>query len=123
MSRRDGRKALIIGLPETLRKSLVTQSDAHVPLAYLVRQTLRRALDAGLGWKDTVIPGDRRPILVQLSCEERARLDMWITSKDVTEEEAVLSLITALLTEEALTAPKEPKIPKATPRTPRRGRP
>ena len=121
MSRRDGRKALVLGLPESLRKALVTQSEAHVPLAYLVRQTLRRALDAGLGWTDTVLPGDRRPILVQLSCEERARLDMWTESRDVTEEEAILSLITKLLAEEALAAPKEPKDTKA-PRATRRGK-
>lgn len=101
MSRRDPRKALVLGLPEPLRKVLVRQSEAHVPLAYLVRQTLRRALDAGLGWDKIVSPGDRRPILVQLSCEERARLDMWISSKQVTEEEAILSLIAALLEDEA----------------------
>lgn len=106
MSRRDARKALILGLPEPLRKALVLQSEAHVPLAYLVRQTLRRALDAGLGWDREVGPGDRRPILVQLSCEERARLEMWISSKNVSEEVAVLSLITALLEEEARQAPK-----------------
>lgn len=101
MSRRDARKALVLGLPEPLRKALVRQSVAHVPLAYLVRQTLRRALDAGIGWEKTVSSGDRRPILVQLSCEERARLEMWISSRKASEEEAVLSLISALLDEEA----------------------
>ena len=109
MSRRDPRRALILGLPEPLRKVLVKQSDAHLPLAYLVRQTLRRALDAGLGWEETVSPGDRRPILVQLSCEERARLEMWITSKQVNEEEAVLSLINAFLAEELLNTPESEK--------------
>lgn len=102
MSRRDPRKALVLGLPEPLRKVLVRQSTAHVPLAYLVRQTLRRALDAGTGWTKTVSSGDRRPILVQLNCEERARLDMWIGSRDVTEEEAVLTLITAFLSDEGV---------------------
>ncbi|WP_305969917.1 MULTISPECIES: hypothetical protein [unclassified Mameliella] len=101
MSRRDARKALVLGLPEPLRKALVRQSVAHIPLAYLVRQTLRRALDAGIGWDKTVTSGDRRPILVQLSCEERARLDMWISARKVSEEEAVLSLISALLEQEA----------------------
>lgn len=101
MSRRDARKALVLGLPEPLRKALVRQSGAHVPLAYLVRQTLRRALDAGIGWDKTVTSSDRRPFLVQLSCEERARLEMWTSSRKVTEEEAVLSLISALLEEEA----------------------
>jgi hypothetical protein len=107
MSRRDARKALVIGLPENLRKSLVTQSHAHLSLAYLVRQALRRAMDAGLGWTETVSPSDRRPILVQLSCEERARLEMWIKSKDVSEEEAVLSLIAVKLAEEDRQAAKE----------------
>lgn len=106
MSRRDARKAVILGLPEGLRKALVRQSEAHVPLAYLVRQTLRRAMDAELGWTETVSQGDRRPILVQLSCEERARLQMWTTSKQVTEEEAILSLIDSFLKEQARNAPQ-----------------
>lgn len=97
MSRRDPRKALVVGLPDPLRKVLVRQTDAHVPLAYLVRQTLRRALDSGEGWTTTVPPGPKRPILVQLSCEERARLEMWTSDKNVSEEEAVLSLIAAFL--------------------------
>lgn len=101
MSRRDARKALNLALPEALRKALVQQSEAHVPLAYLVRQTLRRALDAGLGWQDQTGPGDRRPILLQLNCEERARLEMWTTAKKVSDETAVLSLIATLLEEEA----------------------
>lgn len=109
MSRRDARKAVVLGLPEPLRKALVRQSVAHVPLAYLVRQTLRRAMDAGVGWEETVTQGDRRPILVQLSCEERARLEMWITSKQVTEEEAILSLIDGYLKHEARTSPKPPE--------------
>ncbi len=106
MSRRDARKALNLALPEPLRRALVQQSSAHVPLAYLVRQTLRRALDAGLGWQQVVGPGDRRPILLQLNCEERARLEMWIDAKKVSEETAVLSLIATLLEEEARQAPE-----------------
>ncbi|SMX38926.1 hypothetical protein [Maliponia aquimaris] len=106
MSRRDARKAVVLGLPEALRKELVRQSEAHVPLAYLVRQTLRRAMDAGLDWAETVSQGDRRPILVQLSCEERARLEMWVTAKQVTEEEAILSLIDGYLKQEARKPPK-----------------
>lgn len=105
MSRRDARKAVTLALPEGMRKALVKQSEAHVPLAYLVRQTLRRALDAGLGWEEAVAPGDRRPILVQLSCEERARLEMWMTAKQVNEEEAILSLVGAFLKEEGRRAP------------------
>lgn len=119
MSRRDPRKALVLGLPDSLRKALVAQTQAHLALAYLVREALRRALDAGLGWEKTVSPGDRRPILVQLSCEERARLEMWTNSKDVSEEEAVLSLITAFLAEEARTAPKPAKETNAFRPTPR----
>ena len=104
MSRRDARKAVNLALPEPLRKALVQQSEAHVPLAYLVRQTLRRALDTGLGWQEPVGPGDRRPILLQLNCEERARLEMWTSAKQVSEETAVLSLIATLLEEEARTS-------------------
>ncbi|MGP6087680.1 hypothetical protein [Antarctobacter jejuensis] len=90
-----------LALPEHLRKALVLQSSAHVPLAYLVRQTLRNALDAGQGWRETVGPGDRRPILLQLNCEERARLAMWTSAKKVSEEAAILSLIAAYLEDEA----------------------
>jgi hypothetical protein len=93
MSRRDGRKALELHLPEELRKRLVASSQQHLPLAYLARQALRRALDAGAGWDQEVSPGQNRPILIQLSAEERARLEMWVSNAGVDEEVAILSLI------------------------------
>jgi hypothetical protein len=95
MSRRDGRKALELHLPEELRKRLVASSQQHLPLAYLARQALRRALDAGTGWDTEVAPSRARPILLQLSAEERARLEMWTSKTGVDDEVAVLSLIGA----------------------------
>jgi hypothetical protein len=80
-------------LPDELRKRLVEGSTARLPLAYLVRQALRQALDDGQGWEQEVGPGYARPILVQLSTEERARLEMWTTKYTVTDEIAILSLI------------------------------
>ena len=93
MSRRDGRKALELHLPDDLRKRLVASSEQHLPLAYLARQALRRALDMGDGWEQPVEPARNRPILLQLSTEERARLEMWTSTTGVDDEEAVLSLI------------------------------
>ena len=93
MSRRDRRKALELHLPEDLRKRLVRMSDQHLPLAYLARQALRRALDGGQGWDRDVAPGEARPILLQLTTEERARLALWTAERDVPDEVAVLSLI------------------------------
>ena len=80
-------------LPDDLRKRLVATSEQHLPLAYLTRQALRRALDAGEGWAEPIIPATNRPILLQLSTEERARLNIWISKTGVDEEVAVLSLI------------------------------
>lgn len=100
MSRRDPRKALMLSLPDPLRRSLVEMSgQARLPLAYLTRNALRQALDAGLGWDRDVQPGTARPILLQLSPDERARLDMWLGSRDVSAEVAVLSLIARYLEE------------------------
>lgn len=94
MSRRDARKALSLRLPEALRKELVkTSHDAHLPLAYLTRQVLRQALDGGRGWDEEVQPGTARPILLQLSAEEQARLEMCTGGKTVSTEVAVLSLV------------------------------
>ncbi len=93
MSRRDGRKALELHLPDNLRKRLVASSEQYLPLAYLARQALRRALDQEKGWDTPVEPSRSRPILVQLSTEERARLEMWTSKTGVDDEVAVLSLI------------------------------
>ncbi len=37
-------------LPDELRKRLVSTSAQFLPLAYLARQALRRALDGEAGW-------------------------------------------------------------------------
>ncbi|MEQ5869591.1 hypothetical protein J4E08_06715 [Sagittula sp. NFXS13] len=97
MSRRDGRKALELHLPDDLRRRLVKTTQQHLPLAYLARQALRQAMDKGVQWQKEVRPGPARPILLQLSAEERARLDMWIARHDVLPEVAVLSLIGAVV--------------------------
>ncbi|MCT4558226.1 MAG: hypothetical protein N4A61_09220 [Pelagimonas sp.] len=97
MSRRDARKAISLHLPDELRKRIVETSTAHLPLAYLVRQTLRQAMDAGTGWEVEVAPGYARPILVQLSTEELARLAMWTAKHEVSDEVAILSLISTMV--------------------------
>lgn len=93
MSRRDARKALELHLPDALRKRLVATTEQRLPLAYLVRQALRRAMDEGVTWDTDVAPGVDRPILLQLSTEERARLEMWTKARGVSDEVAILSLI------------------------------
>lgn len=102
MSRRDPRKALTLAIPEPMRKALVRTTAAHLPLAYLLRQSLRRALDAGLGWDEAVHPGGTRAILLQLSPEEQARLEMWLDARSVAPEVAILSLVGRLLQEDGL---------------------
>lgn len=102
MSRRDPRKALTLAIPEPMRNALVRTTIAHLPLAYLLRQTLRRALDSGLGWDEPVKPGGTRAILLQLSVEEQARLDMWLTTRDVPADVAILSLVQRYLEEQGL---------------------
>lgn len=97
MSRRDARKAMEVHLPEDLRKRLVVSTKEHLPLAYLTRQALRRALDSGAGWGEDVLPSSNRPILVQLTTEERARLDFWIEKKGVAAEVAILSLVATVV--------------------------
>lgn len=84
-------------LPDELRKRLVSTSGQYLPLAYLARQALRRALDGEAGWEVDVTPGNCRPILLQLSTEEQARLDIWMTARGVNAEVAVLSLISAVV--------------------------
>ncbi|WP_040603987.1 hypothetical protein [Sagittula stellata] len=84
-------------LPDDLRKRLVSTSGQFLPLAYLARQALRRALDGEVGWEVDVNPGTARPILLQLSTEEQARLDIWISARGVNAEVAVLSLISAVV--------------------------
>ncbi|MEN9060526.1 hypothetical protein [Ponticoccus litoralis] len=102
MSRRDPRKALALAIPGPMRQALVRTTAAHLPLAYLLRQSLRRALDAGRGWETTVEPGGTRAILLQLSPEEQARLDMWRTARDVPADVAILSLVQRQLQDEGL---------------------
>ncbi|CUH78655.1 hypothetical protein [Tropicibacter naphthalenivorans] len=95
MSRRDAKKMMDLHLPDTLRKRLIATSGEALPLAYLVRQALRRAMDSSTGWEEDVTPAAGPPVQLQLTTEERARLDMWTTQRSVTPEVAILSLISA----------------------------
>ncbi|WP_121629268.1 hypothetical protein [Tropicibacter alexandrii] len=95
MSRRDGRKYIELRLPEPLRRQLEATTREKVPLAYLVRQALRRAMDLGLDWDTPFDARDGTLISLQLSTEERARLERWTKAHDVSEEVAVLSLVSA----------------------------
>ena len=95
MSRRDGRKYIELRLPETLRKQLESATREKVALAYLVRQALRRAMDQGLDWDTAYEARDGVLIALQLSTEERARLERWTKAHGVSEEVAVLSLVAA----------------------------
>lgn len=95
MSRRDGKKYIELRLPESLRKQLEATTREKVPLAYLVRQALRRAMDQGLDWETPFDARDGVLISLQLSTEERARLERWTRAHDVPEDVAVLSLIAA----------------------------
>ncbi|EBA10149.1 hypothetical protein SSE37_19127 [Sagittula stellata E-37] len=54
-------------------------------------------MDGEVGWEVDVNPGTARPILLQLSTEEQARLDIWISARGVNAEVAVLSLISAVV--------------------------
>jgi hypothetical protein len=100
MSRRDARKTLMLAVPEPMRVALLRTAPCQLPLAYLLRQGLRRALDAGLGWQQPVQPAGHRVVRLQLSAEEQARLALWDAARGVAPEVAVLSLVQRLLQEE-----------------------
>ncbi len=97
MSRRDPRKALELRLTEPLRKALVARSTAHLPLAYLARQTLRQAFAEGVQCARPVAPGPVRPILLQLTPDERTELAARAEAAGMGPEEAALSLLAAVL--------------------------
>lgn len=97
MSRHDPRKALTICLPDALRLRLVASTNAHLPLSYLTRQTLREALARKLPISTVVSPGSARPILLQLSTQERSGLEQRIEAADLPAETVVLSLLNAAL--------------------------
>ena len=68
MSRKDGRKALEVRVPIALRRQIeaATAGPRRVPFAVKVRSVLRRALVSGVS-PVTVLPGDNRATLLQLS--------------------------------------------------------
>lgn len=97
MSRHDPRKGLEVRLPDALRLRLVASTDAHLPLSYLTRQVLRDALARGLTMGAHPAPGTARPILLQLSPDERRDLHRLAKAQAVTAEVAVLGLLDAAL--------------------------
>lgn len=97
MSRRDPRKALEVRLPNALRRQLVATTNAHLPLGYLARQILRRAIAENPALTDPVSPGTSRPILVQLSVPERAAVETAARHMGATPEVALLTLIFSAL--------------------------
>lgn len=97
MSKRDARKALDVRLPDRLRVALVASTNAHLPLSYLMRQMLRRAMASKTTLGDPVQPGTARPILVQLSDEERAAVDAYSAKAGITRECALLTAVWTIL--------------------------
>lgn len=100
MSKRDARKAIEVRLPNRLRLDLVASTKAHVPLSYLMRQMLRRAMATEATLGDPVQPGNARPVLVQLSEAERAALDAYSAKAGITRESALLTVVCAVLATE-----------------------
>ncbi|MFY0622283.1 MAG: hypothetical protein JXQ89_11365 [Pelagimonas sp.] len=97
MSKRDVRKALTLRLPDELRLRLVKLSTETLPLAYLMRQALIRAFRDEVEISELVEPGTARPILLQLSQSERKLLAKRVGDRVITDEVAVLSLISAVV--------------------------
>lgn len=93
MSRHDPRKGLPVHLPDGLRIRLVASTDAFLPLSYLARQVLRKALEQGAVPATAVQPGKARPILLQLSATERGRLTKVAETAELSLEVTVLSLL------------------------------
>ena len=97
MSKRDVRKALTLRLPDELRLRLVKLSTETLPLAYLMRQALIRAFRDEVEIDEIIEPGTARPILLQLSQSERKLLAKRVGDRVITDEVAVLSLISAVV--------------------------
>lgn len=97
MSKRDVRKALTLRLPDELRLRLVKLSTETLPLAYLMRQALIRAFRDEVEIVEIIEPGTARPILLQLSQSERKLLAKRVGDRVITDEVAVLSLISAVV--------------------------
>jgi predicted DNA-binding protein len=97
MSKRDVRKALTLRLPDELRLRLVKLRTETLPLAYLMRQALIRAFRDEVEITEIIAPGTARPILLQLSQSERKLLAKRVGDRVITDEVAVLSLISAVV--------------------------
>lgn len=97
MSCHNLRKGLSVSVPDGLRKQLLDMSPANLPMAYLVRQSLLKALAEGLDWTTDVATGSSEPLQIPLSLEERMQLSERIAGRNVSEEVAALSLVDAAL--------------------------
>ena len=97
MSCHNLRKGLTISVPDGLRRQLIAMSPANLPLGYLLRQSLLKALKSNLDWSEDVATGNSDPLLIPLSLDERMQLSERINGRNVSEEVAVLSLVTAVL--------------------------
>ena len=97
MSCHNLRKGLMVSVPDGMRKQLLALSPANLPMAYLVRQSLLKALQQDIDWTVDTPTGSSEPLLIPLSLDERMLLSERINGRDVSEEVAALSLVTALL--------------------------
>ncbi|MGH1413893.1 MAG: hypothetical protein ACRBB0_10375 [Pelagimonas sp.] len=97
MSCHNLRKGLMVSVPDGMRKQLLAISPANLPMGYLVRQSLLKALKDDVDWVDEVATGSSEPLLIPLSLEERMQLSERIAGRETTEQVAVLSLVAVVL--------------------------
>ncbi|PYG28582.1 hypothetical protein [Pelagimonas varians] len=97
MSCHDLRKGLTVSVPDGMRNKLHAISPANLPLGYLLRQSLLQSLKANIDWTTEVAAGNSQPLLIPLSLDERMQLAERIDGREVSEEVAVLSLVSAVL--------------------------
>ncbi|WP_299925415.1 hypothetical protein [uncultured Pelagimonas sp.] len=97
MSCHNLRKGLMVSVPDGMRRQLLAISPANLPMGYLVRQSLLKALKEDLDWVDEVATGSSEPLLIPLSLDERMQLSERINGRDTSEQVAVLSLVAVVL--------------------------
>lgn len=96
MSRRDSRKALVVALPPSLRRALRARARPGDGLAATARRLLRAADLAPVVPVD--LPrGAGRPLILQLSKAERARLDALASRLAIPEADALCYALVAQL--------------------------
>ena len=90
-------KVLTVSIPDGMRRQLIAIAPANLPLGYLLRQSLLKAFKKNLNWVEDVASGNSDPLLIPLSLEERMQLSERINGRNVSEEVAVLSLVSVVL--------------------------